>query len=193
MVSSAFIEYGMTDIWDELRNRPEKGAERLISEYSDRLYKTAYRLCSNSATAEDLVCRTFIQALSHQGCFESEKKYFAWLCTILVNFYRQDLRRSSSSALVYGEDLSEVESASPTPSEEVVGLDEAALVKKAVGLLSPPLREVVALYYFDGLGLQELANILGLPLGTVKFRLHAARKKLCEHVTRLFGEKRDSL
>ena len=120
-------------------------------------------------------------------------KYFAWLCTILVNFYRQDLRRSSSSALVYGEDLSEVESASPTPSEEVVGLDEAALVKKAVGLLSPPLREVVALYYFDGLGLQELANILGLPLGTVKFRLHAARKKLCEHVTRLFGEKRDSL
>lgn len=181
----------MMEVWEELRSRPEKGAERLISEYSDRLYKTAYRLCSNSATAEDLVCRTFVQALNNQGSFGSEKQYYAWLCKVLVNFYRQDLRRKSTDALVYGEDLSAVEATVLLPSEEVVGLDEAELVKRAVGLLSPPLREVVALYYFEGLSLQEVADILGIPLGTAKFRLHEARKKLCAHVTRLFGEKRD--
>ena len=180
----------MIGVWEELQLRPEKGAERLISEYSDRLYKTAYRLCSNSATAEDLVCRTFVQALNNRGSFASEKRYFAWLCTVLINFYRQDLRRKPIGALVYGEDLSDVEATVLSPGEEVVGLDEAELVKKAVGLLSPPLREVVVLYYFEGLGLQEVADILGVPLGTVKFRHHAARKKLCAHVTRLFGEKR---
>ena len=108
-------------IWEELESDPDRGAVALVSTYADRLYRLAYRLCSNSATAEDLAFRTLSRALTSVGRdFGDEKAFFAWLCTILVNFYRQDLRRKGANALVFPETLPEVtESCGDRPSHPV--------------------------------------------------------------------------
>ena len=85
-------------IWEEIRSAPESGAQALVAAYSERLYKLAFRLCSNAVLAEDLAMRTLARAVRAEGDFPSEAAYFSFLCTILVNLYRDDLRLKGANA-----------------------------------------------------------------------------------------------
>ena len=67
--------------------------------------------------------------------------------------------------------------------------EHAAVVRKAVSCLSPTLREVVMLRYFEDKTLQEMANLMSVPVGTVKWRLHQARSDLERMLSRIFKEK----
>lgn len=175
-------------IWEELESDPDRGAVALVSTYADRLYRLAYRLCSNSATAEDLAFRTLSRALTSVGRdFGDEKAFFAWLCTILVNFYRQDLRRKGANALVFPETLPEVTDTRVLPDAEICARSDHETLRAVVADLSPLLREATVLRYFEDLSIPEIAEILGVPEGTVKFRLHAARQKIRQVLTKRFG------
>ena len=74
------------EIWDHIRQNPVLGAKALIEDYAGRLFKTAFRLCSNAATAEDLTARTIAQAVRRIDQFDETISFFGWLCAILVNF-----------------------------------------------------------------------------------------------------------
>ena len=73
-------------LWEHLDT--EEGARALVRDYAGRLYALAYRLCGNAATSEDLAMHTIEQAVRTGGEFASEKAFFAFLCTILVNLLR---------------------------------------------------------------------------------------------------------
>lgn len=175
----------MLQLWEHLDT--EEGARALVRDYAGRLYALAYRLCGNAATSEDLAMRTIEQAVRAGGEFASEKAFFAFLCTILVNLLRDGLRLKAANALTFLETLPEAPDERPDPAETLARKGEAEAVRDAVGHLSPPLRETVVLRYYGDLSVAETAQTLGIPEGTVKFRLSEARRKLREALTQRFG------
>lgn len=174
------------EIWKQLNT--EEGAKALVRAYAGRLYGLAYRLCRDSTNSEDLAMRTIERAIKAKGDFESEKAFFAFLCAILVNLHRDDLRLKAANALTFMENPPETEDERPDPAEEFVRKSEAEAVRYAVGELSPILRETVVLRYFSDLSVPETAKALGVPEGTVKFRLSEARRKIREILTQRFGD-----
>ena len=174
-------------VWEKIRTAPETGAKELVAAYSERLYKLAFRLCSNAAQAEDLAIRTFARAARATGDFPSEASYFSFLCTICVNLYRDELRLKGANALVLMEDLPEQKDNRPDPAASLVAKSDAEAVQKAIGQLSPVLRETVVLRYFSELSIADIAEALVVPEGTVKFRLSEARRKIKQILTQRFG------
>jgi len=174
------------EIWDEIKRDSSLGAKRLVDEYGDRLMKTAYRLCSSRETAEDLTFRTLSQAVSHIGQFDRTVSFFGWLRRILVNFHQMDMRRKGANALDLVDAPPDVADDRPDPAETLAAKTDAAAVRMAVALLKSPFRETVVLHYFDGLDVAEIARVMSVPAGTVKFRLHSARRKMREILSPTF-------
>ena len=162
------------EIWQEIRKNSDRGAERLVSEYGNRLYAAALLLCSNSEDAEDLTFRTLNQAIRKIKTFDPSRNFYTWLYTILLNFRRMDLRRKRTSVISVGStaDLPEVAIECFAEKLECSGNDQLSEALKA---LSPQLREAVVLRYYDEKTIDEIATILQVPPGTVKSRLHNAR------------------
>ena len=168
------------EVWQEIRKSAERGAERLVAEYGDRIYAAATLLCHNAGDAEDLTFRTFDQAVKKIRQFQPTGDFFSWLYRILLNFYRMELRKNRPDIVLVGalQDLPPVAVENSDDAEEDV--------REAVGRLPPPLRETVVLRYFRGLSVEEIADSLSIPAGTVKSRLFNARQILLA----AFGTKR---
>lgn len=165
------------DIWQEIRKNEESGARRLVSEYGDRVFAAAALLCQNDHDAEELVFRTFDQAIRKIRQYEPTSSFFNWLYTIMLNFRRMDLRRKGVDLVPVGStsDLPE------TPDPVVAALIAEAVddsLWKAIHGMAAPLREVVMLRYFAERPVEEIATALSVPEGTVKSRLHKAREQL---------------
>ena len=178
------------DALSEMKKNPAIGAKSLVDGFGSRLVKTAFRLCGNRATAEDLAAKTLAKAVNDIGKFrgESESSLFSWLCTILVNFYRMDLRRKGTNALVLMSEVPEVEDTSPNPAEVLAAKTDAASVRAAVQKLSPAMREAIVLRYFNDLPEREVAAILGIKETAARVRIHAAKRKLRELLALTFSE-----
>ena len=180
------------EIWEEIAADTQAGTERLVAEYGDRLFTAACRMVDNAATAEDLVFRTFEQAISRINQYDGRSQFFSWLYSIMLNFRRMDLRRRGANALVFGEELPETEDPSPDPAEALAIQSDAAAIRAAIAQLAEPMRAVVVLHYFEDFDLNHIAQLLEIPLGTVKFRLHSARRKLARILTQTFSVKTSS-
>ena len=162
-------------LWDEIATDANRGAERLIAEYGDRLYNSAVRLCGNEAEAEDLVFKTFSQVITHISSFSAQSTFYTWIYSIMLNFRRMDMRKKGSNALEFPKELPEVADLANGP-EEIASLnDDIAEVRKAIASLDESYREVVVMYYFDDMEVADISIALGIPLGSVKSRLHRAR------------------
>ena len=168
------------EIWDYIRQDPVLGAKALMDGYKVRLFKTAFRLCSNAATAEDLTARTIVQAVRCIDQFDETDSFLGWLCTILANFHRMDLRRKGANAVTFMDEPPETTDMRPDPAETLEMKTDADAIRMAVARLSPALREAVVLRYFDELPEAEIATALETTVGAVKVRLHTARSKLKE-------------
>ena len=79
--------------WQTLRKNAEDGARRLVSEFGDRLLTAAAVLCRDDHLAEDLVFRTFDQAVKKIRQYQPTGDFYNWLYTILLNFWRMDVRK----------------------------------------------------------------------------------------------------
>ena len=88
------------------------------------------------------------------------------------------MRKKGADALVFMDQLPETEDLAPDPAEALALDSSAAEVRAGVARLAEPLRETVVLYYFEGLGVSEIATVAEIPVGTVKYRLFEARKQL---------------
>lgn len=158
----------------------ERGAVRLVAEYHSRLLVDAKALCGDDAEAEDLVFRTFENVLRKIDTFRGECSFYGWMKTILENIHRSSRRRMSSTHTVYGEISEDIAEAgeNPTSDERVLAASDAEVVRAAINGLSPSLRETIVLHYFMEQPIAKIARLLTIPEGTVKFRLHMARKVL---------------
>ena len=169
----------------EILADPVAGSERLLSEYGDRLFNTARKMCCNEADAEDLTFKTLERVVLKIGTYKGNSSFFSWMCSILVNFIRMDARRKIPNALEFCEDVPETADVCPTPAEWAEKTDEACLLRAIIRNLPLEFREVLVLFYYDGMSIGEIVGALDISEGTVFSRLHRARERIRRELLRL--------
>ncbi len=181
----------MSELTDEqLASRYRAGRDEafaeLVTRYRQELFQFLARFVNNRAVAEDLFQETFLQVHLSIDTFDPSRRFKPWIFTIAANKARDWLRRNTRqqaaplSALIEREqgegpafiDLLEAEL--PLPVEDLEKKEIRQLVQEVVAALPDHLREVLLLAYFNRFAYKEIASMLGIPLGTVKSRLHAA-------------------
>ncbi|MFW6189067.1 MAG: RNA polymerase sigma factor [Planctomycetota bacterium] len=159
----------------------------LVEEHYDRLFRAARFMCGDSQQAEDLVQDTFLAAADALERFEGRSSPYTWLYGILLNKFRQWIRRKNKPVyslhkMAEAQDnrptAELVEAETPGPVSRVENEETAEIVRAAVDELPPDHRAVVTLRFIEDLSYQEIAEALEVPLGTVKSRIHYALKKI---------------
>ena len=154
-------------------------AKRILDEFGERLYNTALGLCGHAADAEDLAFRTIERGVEAYGGFDESRPLLPWLIAIMVNFRRMDLRRKSANALEFRDDIESLEIVDEqTPADILDQEENRAAIAAAVERLDPDRRFLILLRFYDELSVPEIAQVLGVPEGTVKSRLHAVLGEL---------------
>jgi RNA polymerase sigma-70 factor (ECF subfamily) len=165
----------------------------LVRRYERELYGYLRRYLGDGNLADDVFQNTFLQLYTKIGTYEPGRPVRPWLYTIATHQAIDALRRNGRHQALSldqcrdeadGGDLqgltAALESPTPGPLDLAQGEERRQHVRAAVDRLPDFLRQVVLLAYYQGLKYREVADILGIPVGTVKSRLHAALQKLQE-------------
>ena len=156
-------------------------------EFLDSLYGAALRLTRNADRAQDLVQDTYLKAIRARGRYTTGSNLKAWLYTILHNTWRNRQRDGARSLVSFDSAVVEeaAEGASLGPSGHVESPETLLLratidadLQQALDALPESFREAVWLRDVDELSYQEIASVLGVPIGTVMSRLSRGRKQL---------------
>jgi RNA polymerase sigma-70 factor (ECF subfamily) len=159
----------------------------LVRQYQDRLYPTVLHLCGCAEDAHDLLQETFLRAYEKLGKFHGESSFYTWIYRITVNL-ALSRRRRRRPVLRLGDDdrFGGTEPASDVkesdPSLPLERMERERIVRSALNSLAAEQRVVVVMKEFDGLRYEEIAAMLGIPVGTVRSRLHRARRELRERL-----------
>lgn len=155
----------------------------LVSRYQDRLFPTVYRLTGCAEEASDLLQDAFLRAYEKLDRFQGESSFYTWIYRIAVNLALSDRRRrrpilglshhGTGGAIEPACDVSESD-----PSAPLERAERDRLIQEALNDLAPDHRAVVVMKEFDGLHYDEIGAMLGVPVGTVRSRLHRARCEL---------------
>lgn len=191
-------QYTDEQLFDLYRRGEDSALRTLIERYEGDLSRFLYRLLGDRTAAEDVFQEAFLQVHQSASTFDSTRRFRPWLFTIAANKGRDYLRRKGRkptldlSAPVGGAgadgdgsggptfvDLMEVDVPAPDSGLGIQERDQ--LVQQALGKLSPTLREILLLAYFQRLSYVQIAEDLKIPLGTVKSRLHAAVAAFAKH------------
>ncbi|WJW75279.1 RNA polymerase sigma factor [Thiohalobacter sp. IOR34] len=145
-----------------------------LEQNRDRLYRIAYSWCHEAALADDLVQETLEKALKKSGQLRDPAAMDTWLFTILNNCWRDHFRRSKETV-----DIDELPFVSDSsPEDEGHAHQVVHQVRGAIDTLPIGQRQVLTLVDLEGCSYIEVANILGVPVGTVMSRLCRARRAL---------------
>ena len=161
----------------------------LVRRYQDRLYNTVHRLVANAEDAQDVVQDAFLHAYQSLGSFKGDSQFFTWLYRIAVNT-AISLRRKQRvvHTIRAGRDGGEGEpldaSEFSRPEHALEKAEQERRVQNALQRLSPEHRTVLVLKDIDGQKYETMADILGVPVGTIRSRLHRARLELREILER---------
>jgi len=182
----------------ELVARALKGHQEAFREIVVRFERPVYslvaRMLQDPATAEDLAQEVFIKAFRRLDTYDPQRKLSSWLFKIAHNTTIDYLRRRTPETvpLEVGKDddrgslaavLADGSSENPAAAAERRGMARA--LEQAIARLRPEYRESVVMFYVEGASYQEICEVTGLPLGTVKTNLHRARKELAQQMTDL--------
>jgi RNA polymerase sigma-70 factor (ECF subfamily) len=178
-------------LFEQYRRGNREALRALIERHQADLMRFLIRLTGDVASAEDVFQETFLQVHLSSDTFDSSRRFRPWLFTIAANKARDLLRRKGRrrtlelSAPVEGGatagtdepvgsfvDLLEIDI--PGPDARLNAEETSQLVQTVLNQLAPPLREILLLAYFQRLSYAKMHEELGIPLGTVKSRLHAA-------------------
>jgi RNA polymerase sigma-70 factor (ECF subfamily) len=185
-------------LFDRYRKGDLSCLRTLIDRYRDELYRFLVRLVGDRTAAEDVFQDTFLQIHLSSATFDIERRFRPWLFTIAANKGRDHLRRKgrrqtldlsapvggagSDDGLTYV-DLLKIDM--PGPDHRLDSVERDAKVQQVLETMPPLLKEILLLAYFQRLSYANIAEDLGIPLGTVKSRLHAAVASFAQGWSRL--------
>ena len=168
------------------REGDRAGFSDLVNRYQRELFHFLIRFLGDRAAAEDVFQETFLQVHQSAESFDLQRRFRPWLFTIAANKARDLMRSQSrrpssplhaainSSGEEGGEFIDLVSSAAAIPDESLQRQELQASVQRTVMGMPDHLREILLLSYFHQFPYKQISEILEIPLGTVKSRLHAA-------------------
>ncbi len=156
----------------------------LVRRYQQEMFAFLQRFVGDAAMAEDLFQETFVLVHRNARTFDPVRRFRPWLFTIAANKARDQLRASGrrttqSLDRTTGSDetttfVDLMESDIATPPEDLTSAEDIAMVQEVIAQMPDSYREVLLLSFYQRFAYKEMAEMLGIPLGTVKSRLHAA-------------------
>jgi len=152
------------------------------------LYDFFARLTGSRTIADDLVQDVFFRILKYRKTYRDNRRFRAWMFHIARNARVDYVRRNSCESRP-PENGIPIESAQPLPEQEIEHLQQADLLECALFRLSEEKREVLILSRYEDMKYEEIADLIGCSIGTVKVRVHRALKELREIFFKISREK----
>ncbi|MBM6616196.1 RNA polymerase sigma factor SigW [Bacillus suaedaesalsae] len=170
----------------QVKNGDQNAFSEIVELYKDKVYILCYRMLGNSHEAEDIAQEAFIRAYINIDSYNIDKKFSTWLYRIATNLSIDRIRKKKPDfyldAEVKGTEgltmYSQVASDTPLPEEEVESLELQQSVQEEILKLPEKYRAVIVMKYIEELSLKEISDILGLPISTIKTRIHRGREAL---------------
>jgi RNA polymerase sigma-70 factor, ECF subfamily len=161
----------------------------LVEEYKTPVYNLAYRMTRSLADAEDIAQEAFLRAFQELSRYDRDRRFYTWLYTICLNIIRNHLKKTSrrqgmiSSGVIAPDREGAV-------LNDIVGADESRKeleeqLDKYLDKLSPGIRELLILRFYQGLSFEEIADISGLSLSAVKMRVYRGLEKLQKYFEKM--------
>ena len=163
----------------------------LVQRYQDRLFNTLLRFTGSRHDASDLVQDAFIQALVKLDTFRGDARFYTWLYRIAMNLSlsQRRKRRPVASVDVAKERVGdEPMDEGQGPQQELLEVERAEIVQRALLSVGDEHRQILLLREMEGCSYDQIGEILGLPVGTVRSRLFRARAQLKEQLHAMLPE-----
>ena len=163
-----------TRLVEQAREGDEIAFTQLVDLDGDRCYAIAYRILRDVERAQDAVQQAFLLAWRELPRLRDPERFSPWLQRLLVNAcYEEHRRRQRWTSRIRALPVD-----GPVSSDPTVSVDDRDALDRAILRLTPEHRAVFVLHHHAGLPLSDIAEIVGVPLGTVKSRLHHAIRSL---------------
>jgi RNA polymerase sigma-70 factor (ECF subfamily) len=155
----------------------------LVREHQTTVYNIAYRMLRNSDDAEDLAQAAFVRAYTALPGFRGDSSFRTWVCQIVTRLCL-DAVRARRHTSVLPDQVSH--DSGPDWREGVV---DRQLLEEAIAELPPAFRAAIVLRHFEEMSYREIADVLDLPIGTVKTHISRARGLMAKRLAAAFGRK----
>jgi len=183
------------DLVERVKAGQTEAFSTLVLKYQDRVFNTCWRICGHLEDARDVTQEAFLKAFENLAGFRHQSGFYTWIFRVAVNLsltHRRSAKRRRMASLdeqaesggLQATELRRLAQAgsSDGPLEDSGGEDVQANVVQALNALDDDHRAVVVLRDMEGFDYQEIAEILGIPTGTVKSRLHRGRMAIREAI-----------
>lgn len=163
--------------------------DELFKRYEKRVFSCAFHICGNYHDASDITQEAFIRVFNSVQTFRGDANFLTWIYRIVTNVYLDERKKSKAHRQTSLDEFIELDENSvtrqivddnPLPAEIFESKERAEIVQTAINALPEYQRIIVTLYHIDSLSYDEIADVLQLPIGTVKSRLNRARLALAD-------------
>jgi RNA polymerase sigma-70 factor, ECF subfamily len=164
---------------------------QLVRKYQDRLFNTVLQVVALREEAEDVVQEAFVQAYLKLSSFHGHSAFYTWLYRIAFNVsVSRRRRKKNESSLEAAREASGSDPADDveSPQENMLRQERAGMVHAALASLSEEHRTILVLRELEGFEYEQISDILDLPTGTVRSRLHRARLHLREQLKEMLED-----
>jgi len=177
---------------DRARRGDLDAFDALVQQYERQVYNLAYRMSGNYDDANDIASEAFVRVFNAIGRFRGDSAFSTWLYRIVTNAFLDERKRRRAHPTVSLEEeyeteggplFRQVEDTAPDPSERAEQDETRRLLHRAIQQLPEFQREIVTMYHVLDLSYEEISEITGTPIGTVKSRLNRARIALRDILT----------
>ena len=181
----------MADIGQDVVRRAQEGEaaamRELIASQQTYVYSICRGMMRNEADAADMTQEAFVRVLRSLRTFRGETKFTTWLYRLVTNVCLDELRRRGAPSVTL--DAAEGESAVAEPADPdpwvqperwAAAAEDAAELQRAIGGLTTAQRLALTLFYFDDLRYEDIAQVMDVPLNTVKSHIRRAKERLAQ-------------
>ncbi len=187
------------DLIERCKRGEMSAFDELVSHYEKRVFNFAYRIAGNYDDANDVAQEAFVRVFNSIHTFRGDANFTTWIYRIVTNVYLDERKKSKSHRQTSLDEYIEldensvsrqIEDDTPHPDEVVEEKERDSALQKAINELPDYQRIIVTLYHLKHVSYEEIAEMLNLPIGTVKSRLNRSRlalKEKLENQPELFG------
>ena len=182
------------------RDGDERAARELVERFQRPVFSIVHRMVRDRELADDLAQEAFVRTFNNLDRYDPSYKFSSWLFKIAYNLTVDHLRRKELKTIsIHGApdavtaDQQEatsvtLESEEEAPDERLEALELAGELERAIATLREDYRTAILLRHVEGHAYEEIAEIMGIPLGTVKTYIFRARRLLREELTDVYGD-----